>query len=416
MVSAQKNESTLTWQKVVALVCALVFGLLALTGCATLNDPETTDPSNATPSEAPSAPSSVYCKDSATADENREVVVGTLGEYTLTNGQLQVMYKMKVAEYINLFNGYIQYAGIDLTKPLGQQYYDEKTGLTWEAHFLQEAIAQWVDFCVVCIEADQAGFVMPQEYADYLAGLEQTLTKTAEEAKFESVDDLIKSELGSNVRYGDYYAYMLMYYKSNLYINDLMEKMEISDTQLEEYFTKNETSLQNEGVTKTTGDYVDIRHILIMPEGGVKGSDGYMVYTDEEWEACRIEAQKIYDQWLNGEKTEDSFGALANEKSQDQNGQVTNGGLYENVYINEMVKAFNDWCFDETRQPGDHGLVQTEYGYHIMYFVAKEPIWVRYCREGAKNDSITVMIEELVDASQWDTQLDKVVLEEVKLA
>ena len=34
-----------------------------------------------------------------------------------------------------------------------------------------------------------------------------------------------------------------------------------------------------------------------------------------------------------------------------------------------MVEAFNDWCFDENRQTGDHGLVKTQYGYHIMYLV-----------------------------------------------
>ena len=36
-----------------------------------------------------------------------------------------------------------------------------------------------------------------------------------------------------------------------------------------------------------------------------------------------------------------------------------------------MVKAFNDWCFDESRQPGDTGIVKTSYGYHVMYFVGK---------------------------------------------
>ena len=34
-----------------------------------------------------------------------------------------------------------------------------------------------------------------------------------------------------------------------------------------------------------------------------------------------------------------------------------------------MVDTFNDWCFDESRKPGDHGIVETTYGYHIMYFV-----------------------------------------------
>ena len=31
-----------------------------------------------------------------------------------------------------------------------------------------------------------------------------------------------------------------------------------------------------------------------------------------------------------------------------------------------MVPAFNDWCFADGRQVGDHGMVETESGYHIM--------------------------------------------------
>ena len=42
-----------------------------------------------------------------------------------------------------------------------------------------------------------------------------------------------------------------------------------------------------------------------------------------------------------------------------------------------MVTAFNDWCFDESRQPGDHAIVETEYGYHIMYFVENEGLSYR---------------------------------------
>ena len=34
-----------------------------------------------------------------------------------------------------------------------------------------------------------------------------------------------------------------------------------------------------------------------------------------------------------------------------------------------MVQTFNDWCFDEARKTGDSGIVKTQFGYHIMYFV-----------------------------------------------
>ena len=34
-----------------------------------------------------------------------------------------------------------------------------------------------------------------------------------------------------------------------------------------------------------------------------------------------------------------------------------------------MVTNFNDWCFDEVRKPGDTGIVESTYGYHVMYYV-----------------------------------------------
>lgn len=128
----------------------------------------------------------------------------------------------------------------------------------------------------------------------------------------------------------------------------------------------------NQYVPKNAWATVDARHILIMPKGGTKGEDGKTItYSDAEWEACRVEAQKLLDQYLAGEKTEAAFGELANKYSEDQDGKVTNGGLYSDIYTGQMVKAFDEWIFDNSRKPGDTGLVKTQFGYHIMYFVSR---------------------------------------------
>ena len=66
----------------------------------------------------------------------------------------------------------------------------------------------------------------------------------------------------------------------------------------------------------------------------------------------------------------EAFADLAAEYSTDT-GSASNGGLYENVYIGQMVKPFEDWCFDASRQAGDTGIVQTDYGYHVMLFVGR---------------------------------------------
>ena len=100
---------------------------------------------------------------------------------------------------------------------------------------------------------------------------------------------------------------------------------------------------------------VNVRHILALTA------------QHESAEGARALAQQWYDEWLQGDKTEQSFAALAKERSED-GGSVSEGGLYQNVTPGQMVQPFEDWCFDASRQSGDTGLVDTSYGTHIMYF------------------------------------------------
>ena len=112
-------------------------------------------------------------------------------------------------------------------------------------------------------------------------------------------------------------------------------------------------------------ELVNVRHILVSFEGDAQ-EDG--TYSEEVKEAARASVEEILNEWKSGDATEDSFAALANEKSADT-GSNTNGGLYEDVYPGQMVTAFNDWCFDSARKSGDTGIVETTYGYHVMYYV-----------------------------------------------
>ena len=35
-----------------------------------------------------------------------------------------------------------------------------------------------------------------------------------------------------------------------------------------------------------------------------------------------------------------------------------------------MVTNFNDWVYDESREVGDTGIIDSDYGYHVMYYVS----------------------------------------------
>ena len=121
---------------------------------------------------------------------------------------------------------------------------------------------------------------------------------------------------------------------------------------------------------------IDIRHILIQPAAGTlaEGDEGYEDEQAQLKADAKAKAEEILAQWQAGDATEDSFAALAMENSADGSKYV--GGLYTQVYQGQMVDAFNDWCFDASRQPGDTGIVETTYGYHVMYFVGTDlPYW-----------------------------------------
>lgn len=49
----------------------------------------------------------------------------------------------------------------------------------------------------------------------------------------------------------------------------------------------------------------------------------------------------------------------------------------ENIGWKTMDTAFNDWIFDSARKAGDVGVVQTVYGYHVIYYIgaSEQPEW-----------------------------------------
>lgn len=112
---------------------------------------------------------------------------------------------------------------------------------------------------------------------------------------------------------------------------------------------------------------VTARHILFQTKDQSSGND----LSEEEIAKKKNQAEDVLKKFNEGDKTEDSFAALSNEYNEDT-GSSSNGGLYEHIYPGQMVTEFNDWVFDANRKAGDVELVETDYGYHIIYFVAKD--------------------------------------------
>lgn len=138
---------------------------------------------------------------------------------------------------------------------------------------------------------------------------------------------------------------------------------------------------------------VDVRHILFMTTDSQTGA----ALSDEEIKKAEANAKKALADWKAGDKTEDSFAEYATDLSEDT-GSASNGGLYENVVPGQMVAEYDAWIFDEARKAGDTDIVETDYGYHVMYFVGSNDSYSdAKIRSDKATEDVNKLTEEILD-------------------
>ena len=144
----------------------------------------------------------------------------------------------------------------------------------------------------------------------------------------------------------------------------------------------------------------NVCHLLVAYEGGKTDANGNKTYTDAEKNKAKAEAEKLLEEFKKTGMTQADFEKLAKEHT-DDTGSKEKGGLYEDIYPGQMVEPFEDWCYDAERKTGDFGLVQTDYGWHIMYYVGESETTYRdYMVEDAlRREDLTKWMEDLVKAA-----------------
>ena len=160
----------------------------------------------------------------------------------------------------------------------------------------------------------------------------------------------------------------------------------------------------------------DIRHILVQAETTKEDSEGNKVdltqaEIDKNFADAKAEAEKILKEWKNGKATEDSFAALATSKT-DDTGSKENGGLYEDITsTSSYVPEFLDWAL-ASHKKGDTGIIKTDYGYHIMYFIGadKAEKWESDVRSAIASEEFTNFTTELLDSISKDIEKNQTII------
>lgn len=126
---------------------------------------------------------------------------------------------------------------------------------------------------------------------------------------------------------------------------------------------------------------------------------GHILFTATTYETsakAEAKAEEVLAEFKAGTISREAFEELAKEYTEDS------GVFYDKVIPGQMVVEFEDWLFDAERKEGDTGVVSTQYGYHIMYYLGENadmPAW--------KVAVQATMVNEQME--EWFTQSEEAV-------
>ncbi len=296
-------------------------------------------------------------------------VVANSGDNSLRNQEFIYYYWDSFYALYNQMGSYLT-SYLNFQTPFDQQQATETQ--TWHQYLSAMAVESWHQTTILVEEADRNGYVLDAEAEAYLTESMAALNNYALQAGFADVDSYVCQMFDPSSDAESYLAYNRQAIFASGYAQQMYDKF------YEDVYDPN----------APVQYCVNVRHILLQPGEG------------EEMSAVLTRAEELLQQW-QADPTEDNFAALAGEHTTDPGSQQT-GGLYEDVYPGQMVTNFNDWCFDESRKVGDTGIVETEYGYHIMFFSGNSETVYSDANEELAAAAYTAWLDELFAQRGFD--------------
>ena len=410
-------------KKMLALLLAFSMALsLAACGGGIDERPEgqeTTAPVETGPVETVPAdgnPNDVTCKGSYTADAAADTVVATVGDVKLTARQLQAYYWLEVAAYKQAekdeapdFSKGLdtQECGIDPSVNSWQQYFLKLALNTWHSH--QALVLQSDEIQVVTEEGFNPNEENHEKYLDdampalkylygkeapfepnevhqaYLDNLPTTLEELAAANGYAGTEEMAQDTAGVDADTLSWYAELSN--RAYMFFTELSYDIEPT--------AEDVAAFAAEGSYADGEKLVDLRHLLILPEGAEVAADGTVTASEDAWSTCEVTARNLLSKWKKDRANVYTFAQLASLESADV-GTARDGGLFYQVAEGQLTPVLNDWAFDEVRQADDIEIIRSEYGYHIVYFCGSTT-------EGmvqAQEDLITAESQKLIEAAK----------------
>ena len=364
-------------------------------------------------------PNDITCKGTYTQESPAETAqVAQVADQTLTNQTLWVIYWLEVAAY--------RQSGAqeapDYDAPLDSQPCQIDNSVnSWQQYFLRRALNTWHTAQALAIQSTEVGIPTEELYQpnldnhakylvdipatkylygvnnnyrintlhqQYLDALPETLVTLAQPAGLADGEALAQTLAGVSQKilldWAELYNTGYAYFTSLSYLANPTEE------ELEAWMAEGD---YGEGGEK----YVTVRQILVIPEVPEQKTtqqdeteepaatetvtveaDGTITCSQAMWALGEQQAQALLEEyetsWRQNQATncrttrEARFADFAHSNSDDTD-SAPDGGLYCNIRQGQLAPELDSWCFDSSRQEGDIGILRSDCGYHIVYFV-----------------------------------------------
>lgn len=316
--------------------------------------------------------------------------------FTLNNQEFNYYYWGEYYYLLAAYGSQISYY-MDTTKPLADQMFDNTN--TWQDYLTECAIGTMTQTRSLCDDAEKNGFELPEADREDLEATFASLQSYADQYEYESIDAYIAASYGDGADFESFSKYLEDSYLASAYTDYIYNNISATDEDIEAYYDSHAEQYQASGIEKDETRAATVRHIL---KAFVADEEGNI--TDEEKAATQEVTQAIYDSWQKNGGTEEVFNQMAVANSDDTT--ASTGGLLQDLLPGQTVTSFNDWVFAEDREPGDSGMVESEYGWHIIYFVSHGEY---YWRIAASSDYYYETLYGTIDqiVSGYEYKVDK---------
>ena len=458
----RNNRSLAAWifRSVLPVMVVGLF-LLMLAGCQSpVLNPAGTEPSEQTqpatlppetePTEPPPTapadgnPDDATCKGSYSVSnkeflKNNKKVVATMDDDVLTNAQLQIYYRTA----INSYRAEGHEINPNYDQPLDVQLCPiDDSVITWQQYFLQQALNSWRSYVAMDRLSQTTVFATEEAYQpvaekheknltadmpalkvlygynmeyqlntlhqEYLDNLPQMIEELAAKHGYEDAHDMLKELAGLGIEDEMLLEYAQLANKGYMLLTALSYDIEPTEEEVSAYFDEHAADYAAAGISRDSGYYVDMRHILIVPENATIAEDGTVTASEQDWDAALANAQKLLQKWKKN-KTQIYFSELAYANSADSGSNVK-GGLYSSIAKGQMTETLDAWLFDEARQLDDVEILRTQCGYHIVYFSKKTDIWAAQAQQDLIRQQLIQCVEFAVDFHPMEVRYEEISL------